>query len=41
MKKHIAWYIKGTAGASQWRDRIFRAEATETMDCIITRAFAE
>jgi tRNA-dihydrouridine synthase B len=40
MKKHLAWYIKGTAGASQCRDRIFRAEDTASMEAALLEALA-
>jgi tRNA-dihydrouridine synthase B len=39
MKKHISWYIKGTSGASQWRDRIFRADSTEELQIVVNRIF--
>lgn len=31
MKRHIAWYIKGMQGASQYRDHIFRAQSLEKL----------
>lgn len=31
MKRHIAWYIKGMPGASQYRDHIFRAQTLEKL----------
>jgi len=31
MKRHIAWYIKGMPGASQYRDLIFRAQTLEIL----------
>lgn len=39
MKKHVSWYIKGAAGASQLRDRIFRAVTTAELESVINQAF--
>ena len=39
MKKHISWYIKGVPGASQWRDRIFRADSTRELDEVVNHIF--
>lgn len=35
MKRHIAWYIKGMPGASQCRDRVFRAQSIEDLTSIL------
>jgi nifR3 family TIM-barrel protein len=39
MKKHIAWYIKGVAGASLLRDRIFKAKSTGDLETAVEAAF--
>ncbi|MBN1758837.1 MAG: tRNA dihydrouridine synthase DusB [Chitinispirillaceae bacterium] len=40
MKKHVSWYIKGIPGASQWRDRIFRAVSTDELSGIVRGVFS-
>ena len=40
MKKHVSWYIKGIPGASQWRDRIFRADTTSTLAELLRMVFS-
>ncbi|MBN1577452.1 MAG: tRNA dihydrouridine synthase DusB [Chitinispirillaceae bacterium] len=41
MKKHVSWYIKGMAGASSWRDRIFRSSSTGELEAVINEAFRD
>jgi nifR3 family TIM-barrel protein len=41
MKKHLAWYIKGMEGASQLRNRIFRARGTATLENVLKEAFVQ
>ena len=35
LKKHIAWYLKGTPGAASARDRIFRAAGRQELEEIV------
>jgi tRNA-dihydrouridine synthase B len=39
MRKHTAWYLKGSNHAAIFRDRIFRAKGTEELEKIAREAF--
>ncbi len=39
MRKHAAWYLKGSTHAAIFRDRIFRAKGTEELEKIAVEAF--
>ena len=41
MRKHTSWYMKGMSHATLFRDRIFRAQSTETLEQIVREAFIE
>lgn len=41
MKKHIAWYLKGTSDASKLRNRVFRASTTSDLESVVKSAFHE
>jgi tRNA-dihydrouridine synthase B len=38
MRKHIAWYLKGLANATEFRDRVFRSHSTEELVKIVEEA---
>ena len=37
MRKHAAWYLKGTAGLARWREQLVRAARKQEMEEIIRR----
>jgi tRNA-dihydrouridine synthase B len=41
MHKHIAWYLKGSANAAGYRDRVFRSQSTADLERIVNEALGE